>query len=60
MVTLYVFPPKLDVAMGCVFCASTQGGLFRDLSVPEIVGQVVLFSALKQEDIHSLVVMGAG
>ena len=51
---------QVGCAMGCVFCASTQGGLFRDLSVPEIVGQVVLFSALKQEDIHSLVVMGAG
>jgi len=51
---------QVGCAMGCVFCASTQGGLFRDLSVPEIVGQVVLFSALQQEDIHSLVVMGAG
>ena len=34
---------QVGCAMGCVFCASTQGGLFRDLSVPEIVGQVVLF-----------------
>ena len=22
--------------MGCVFCASTQGGLYRDLTVAEI------------------------
>lgn len=51
---------QVGCAMGCVFCASTQGGLFRDLTVSEIVGQVVLFASLIKEDIHSLVVMGAG
>ena len=25
---------------GCVFCASTQGGLYRDLTAAEIIGQV--------------------
>lgn len=51
---------QVGCAMGCVFCASTQGGLFRDLSVAEIVSQVLLFAQLEEEDIHSLVVMGAG
>ena len=46
--------------MGCVFCASTQGGLYRDLTVSEIIGQVVIFGALTKEQIHSVVVMGAG
>ena len=42
---LYVFPPQVGCAMGCVFCASTQGGLYRDLTVAEIIGQVVIFGA---------------
>lgn len=51
---------QVGCAMGCVFCASTQGGLFRDLSSYEIISQVLLFEALIGEPIHSLVVMGAG
>ena len=43
-----------------LFCASTQGGLYRDLTVAEIIGQVVIFGALTKEQIHSVVVMGAG
>ena len=51
---------QVGCAMGCVFCASTQGGLYRDLTVAEILGQVVIFGALTKEQIHSVVVMGAG
>lgn len=51
---------QVGCAMGCVFCASTQGGLYRDLTVSEIIGQVVIFGALTKEQIHSVVVMGAG
>ncbi len=51
---------QVGCAMGCVFCASTQGGLYRNLEVHEIVGQVVLFASLLHEEIHSVVVMGAG
>lgn len=51
---------QVGCAMGCIFCASTQGGLFRNLEVHEIVGQVLLFSELTHSDIHSVVVMGAG
>ena len=51
---------QVGCAMGCIFCASTQGGLYRDLEAHEIVAQVVLFGAAINEDIHSIVVMGAG
>ena len=47
---------QVGCAMGCVFCASTQGGLYRDLTVSEIIGQVVTFGALTKEQIHSVVV----
>jgi len=51
---------QVGCAMKCIFCASTTGGLFRNLEVHEIVSQVLLFAANTGEDIHSLVVMGAG
>ncbi|PQL19047.1 23S rRNA (adenine(2503)-C(2))-methyltransferase RlmN [Veillonella denticariosi JCM 15641] len=51
---------QVGCAMGCVFCASTQGGLYRDLTVAEIVGQVVIFGQIIKQPIHSVVVMGAG
>lgn len=50
-------------AMGCVFCATGQMGFKRNLSVGEIVAQVMYFAALlKREDlaITNLVVMGMG
>nr|WP_252893885.1 radical SAM protein [Veillonella denticariosi] len=49
---------QVGCAMGCVFCASTQGGLYRDLTVAEIVGQVVIFGQIIKQPIHSVVVMG--
>ncbi|WP_251440503.1 23S rRNA (adenine(2503)-C(2))-methyltransferase RlmN [Veillonella intestinalis] len=51
---------QVGCAMGCVFCASTTGGLYRNLETHEIVAQVLLFGALLKERIHSIVVMGAG
>ena len=51
---------QVGCAMGCVFCASTTGGLFRNLEVHEIISQVLLFASLIGERIHSIVVMGAG
>lgn len=50
-------------AMGCVFCATGQMGFLRNLSVAEIVAQVVYFvRELKQEDDHltNIVMMGMG
>lgn len=51
---------QVGCAMGCVFCASTTDGLYRNLETHEIVAQVLLFGALLKERIHSIVVMGAG
>jgi 23S rRNA (adenine2503-C2)-methyltransferase len=50
-------------AMGCVFCATGQMGFMRNLTVAEIVAQVVLFKReLAQVDDHltNVVMMGMG
>ena len=50
-------------AMGCVFCATGQQGFLRNLSVGEIVSQVLHFvRLLAQEDDHitNIVFMGMG
>lgn len=51
---------QVGCAMGCVFCASTTNGLLRNLTRAEIVGQVLLFSQLTGQHIHSIVMMGSG
>ncbi len=51
---------QVGCAMGCVFCASTTGGLYRNLETYEIVGQFLTFRSRIEDRIHSLVVMGAG
>ncbi|MCP4415450.1 MAG: 23S rRNA (adenine(2503)-C(2))-methyltransferase RlmN [Chloroflexi bacterium] len=50
-------------AMGCVFCATGQMGFFRNLSVGEIVAQVLYFAhelAQSDERITNIVMMGMG
>lgn len=50
-------------AMGCVFCATGQMGFFRNLTVAEIVAQVMYFArVLAAEDDHvtNIVMMGMG
>ncbi|MSQ61189.1 MAG: 23S rRNA (adenine(2503)-C(2))-methyltransferase RlmN [Dehalococcoidia bacterium] len=50
-------------AMGCVFCATGQGGFERNLTPGEIVGQVVHFARILREDgahITNVVFMGMG
>lgn len=50
-------------AMGCVFCATGQMGFFRNLTVGEIVAQVMHFAHhLRQMDEHvtNIVMMGMG
>ena len=46
--------------MGCVFCASTIGGLQRDLSASEILGQVYQHQKIPREKVQNGVVMGTG
>lgn len=50
-------------AMGCVFCATGQMGFFRNLSVGEIVAQVLYFArelATVGEHVTNIVMMGMG
>ncbi len=49
-------------AMGCVFCATGQSGLRRNLTAGEIVGQVLAFARLlaPQSRVTNVVFMGMG
>ncbi len=50
-------------AMGCVFCATGQMGFFRNLTVAEIVAQVMYFARLlaaEDEHVTNIVMMGMG
>ena len=46
--------------MGCRFCASTIGGLVRNLSPSEMLGQIYQAVNLTGERVDNLVVMGTG
>lgn len=46
--------------MGCRFCASTIGGLMRDLSVSEMLGQIYQIQRITGERVSNVVVMGTG
>ncbi len=49
-------------AMGCAFCASTRGGLLRDLSAGEMLGQVLRVNAELGggRNLTNVVLMGTG
>ena len=46
--------------MGCRFCASTIGGLGRNLSPSEMLGQIYQIQKITQERVSNVVVMGTG
>ncbi len=46
--------------MGCKFCASTIGGLARNLRTSEMLGQVYRIQKLIGERVSNIVVMGTG
>lgn len=46
--------------MGCKFCASTLGGLSRNLSASEMLGQVYQIQKITGERVSHLVAMGTG
>lgn len=46
--------------MGCSFCASTIGGLSRDLTAAEMLDQVLAIGRDTGENISNVVVMGTG
>ena len=55
---------QVGCRMGCIFCASTLGGLVRNLSPGEIAGQVIAVNKLKDKGegraITNIVLMGSG
>ncbi len=54
---------QVGCAMGCVFCATGQMGFRRNLSIGEIVEQVIYYARLlkeKDEHVTNVVVMGMG
>ena len=46
--------------MGCRFCASTIGGLERNLSPSEMLGQIYQIQKITGERVSNVVVMGTG
>lgn len=51
---------QVGCARGCVFCETAQLGLLRNLSVPEIVGQIVAARRFLGADVRNVVFMGMG
>lgn len=51
---------QVGCRMGCHFCASTQSGLARNLTVDEMLDQIYFVEHRYQQPIHSVVVMGIG
>ena len=51
---------QVGCRMGCRFCASTLGGLVRDLRPGEMLDQVYAISLLTGERVSNVVVMGTG
>ena len=56
---------QVGCRMGCKFCASTLGGLVRNLSAGEILGQVLAVNAMgggddKNRYVTNIVLMGSG
>jgi 23S rRNA (adenine2503-C2)-methyltransferase len=51
---------QVGCAMGCRFCASTQGGLVRNLTAGEILDQIYLAEESAGVRVASVVVMGIG
>ena len=46
--------------MGCRFCASTEGGLIRNLAPSEMLGQVYEIQRLTGERVSNVILMGIG
>ncbi|MDL2295315.1 23S rRNA (adenine(2503)-C(2))-methyltransferase RlmN [Lachnospiraceae bacterium OttesenSCG-928-E19] len=51
---------QVGCRMGCVFCASTIGGLSRNLSTAEMLDQVYSIQKQTGERVSNIVIMGTG
>lgn len=51
---------QVGCRMGCKFCASTIGGLVRNLSPSEMLGQIYQIQKIIGERVSNVVIMGTG
>lgn len=51
---------QVGCRMGCQFCASTLGGLERNLTVSEMLSQIYAIQNISGERVSNVVVMGTG
>lgn len=51
---------QVGCRMGCRFCASTIGGLERNLAPSEMIGQIYQIQKISGERVSNIVVMGTG
>lgn len=51
---------QVGCRMGCKFCASTIGGLERNLKASEMLGQIYQIQKISGERVSNVVVMGTG
>ena len=54
---------QVGCRMGCAFCASTLGGLVRNLTPGELLGQIVQVDRMLRPEgrrVHNVVLMGSG
>ena len=51
---------QVGCRMGCRFCASTIGGLVRNLSASEMLGQIYQIQKIIGERVSNVVIMGTG
>ena len=51
---------QIGCKMGCKFCASTLGGVVRNLTSGEILGQIIRAQSDLKERISNVVLMGSG
>ncbi|MEQ8155824.1 MAG: 23S rRNA (adenine(2503)-C(2))-methyltransferase RlmN [Clostridiaceae bacterium] len=51
---------QVGCRMGCKFCASTLGGVVRNITPGEMIGQILLAQKIMGERISNVVLMGSG
>lgn len=51
---------QVGCRMGCVFCASTKGGLIRNLTPAEMLNQIYLVENVYKIHVNNFILMGSG
>ena len=51
---------QVGCKMGCQFCASTKGGLIRNLTPAEMLNQIYLMEKDLERSVNNIVLMGSG